>query len=405
MTCLGHTDSNLPILRASHIGRGRGNHHTASVSRNSQTTIYDSNSRLLQHASLVCYRNCQTPLQHCVSDLKMCRTLRRMLFLCVFVSCFVYIIGKLPGSRDTEEESSSHIHLGGPDSLVLKSSMYKSVPLKAFETNIQRATSHFDVIRMFLRNQTISNERLTQLINKDDKYTDLDKRDYDEFVNDDDYYTDDDDTMMQKAWDHFEEMKNGPFGQCSQPRPEVVRVRDITGDAHKMYFPKFTVLHKCRNITGCCWNESQECRPHAIQIVWRAFFVLSFNAEDDNVELLENSVDWVLFENHTRCSCQDLNPLPACTSRCPHPFFMSRPDEECICDCKDNSLECNKIKYGMTPLGTEEFECVKQGECMEPLCVVGQFDKRKGYCPGVEHKDIKILHLLQQEKHKRPGYR
>lgn len=75
-----------------------------------------------------------------------------------------------------------------------KSSMYKSVPLKAFETNIQRATSHFDVIRMFLRNQTISNERLTQLINKDDKYTDLDKRDYDEFVNDDDYYTDDDDT-------------------------------------------------------------------------------------------------------------------------------------------------------------------------------------------------------------------
>ncbi|XP_033743611.1 uncharacterized protein LOC117329668 [Pecten maximus] len=362
--------------------------------------------------------NCQSQaLCWCGSRIKMFRTLGRMLFLCVLVTCFVYIVGlkkaKLPPDSGNSEDGDrpASVRLGGPDRLLLEPNIYKPIALEEFERNILDLRTHYDVIRMFLVNRSLSDDAITKLIDKEENSDVIDdvgsqKRDYD-YYNDEWDYNDEERVVMQKALDHYEEIKTGPLGECSQPRPEIVRVRDFTGDAHKMYIPKFTVIHKCRNVTGCCWFDSQECRPLNVQIVWKPFITVNYNMDDDTVEKSTDSVEWVLFENHTHCSCQNLNPLPECTARCPHPFFMSRPHQECICDCKKNSIHCNKIKYGMAPLKHREFECVKRNECMQPSCAGGRFDMRKGFCEGVENNDLPILHLLEEERHspRYPGRR
>ncbi|XP_021367079.1 uncharacterized protein LOC110459240 isoform X2 [Mizuhopecten yessoensis] len=352
------------------------------------------------------------------SRIKMVRTLGKMLFMCVLISCFVYIVGfkkaKLPpGSGNSEDgDTTSSVRLGGPDRVMLEPNIYKPIALEEFERNILDLRTHYDVIRMFLVNKSISDDAITKLIYNEESSDVVDdvsgshKRDYD-YYNDEWDYNDEDRIVMQKALEHYEEIKTGPLGECSQPRPEIVRVRDFTGDAHKMYIPKFTVIHKCRNVTGCCWFDSQECRPLNVQIVWKPFITFDYNMDEETVEKSTDSVEWVLFENHTHCSCQNLNPLPECSLRCPHPFFMSRPHEECVCDCKKNSIHCNKIKYGMEPLKHKEFECVKRNECMQPACAGGRFDMRKGFCEGVENSQLPILHLLEEERHspRYPGRR
>lgn len=292
--------------------------------------------------------------------------------------------------------------------MMLEPNIYKPIALEEFERNILDLRTHYDVIRMFLVNKSLSDDAITKLMDKEDSSDVIgdvgsQKRDYD-YYNDEWDYNEEEPAVMQKALEHYEEIKTGPLGECSEPRPEIVRVRDFTGDAHKIYIPKFTVIHKCRNVSGCCWVDSQECRPLNIQIVWKPFITVNYNMDDDTVEKSTDSVEWVLFQNHTHCSCQNYNPLPECSSRCPHPFFMSRPHQECICDCKKNSIHCNKIKYGMEPLKPKEFECVKRNECMQPTCAGGRFDMRKGFCEGVDNRDLPILHLLEEERHSPRGY-
>ena len=47
-----------------------------------------------------------------------------------------------------------------------------------------------------------------------------------------------------------------------------------------------------------------------------------------------------------------------CEKKCPFPFIMERPGTECICDCKDDTLSCLKIKYGIEPLSEQSFRQV-----------------------------------------------
>lgn len=65
-------------------------------------------------------------------------------------------------------------------------------------------------------------------------------------------------------------VKDHPLGRCYEPTPEL---RHIPPEGNKLYFPEYTILHVCRNISGCCWNPMQECAEKDIEIVSKSFIV------------------------------------------------------------------------------------------------------------------------------------
>lgn len=69
---------------------------------------------------------------------------------------------------------------------------------------------------------------------------------------------------------HYLAVKEHPLGSCNDPTPEL---HHIPPEGNKLYFPEYTILHVCRNVSGCCWNPSQECGEKDIEIITKPFIV------------------------------------------------------------------------------------------------------------------------------------
>lgn len=76
--------------------------------------------------------------------------------------------------------------------------------------------------------------------------------------------------VAEQATLHYAQVFDHPYSSCHDPQPEVIY---IPPEGHIKYIPEYTILHRCRNTTGCCWDKSQTCTIKTIQIVTRTFFV------------------------------------------------------------------------------------------------------------------------------------
>lgn len=83
---------------------------------------------------------------------------------------------------------------------------------------------------------------------------------------------------------HIEEMANSPLGECKTPQPEIVNVIDEE-NKHRVYFPQCTVVHRCKNVSGCCGAANRECGPIRIEVIEKSFIVSQSSFSKSNLFL------------------------------------------------------------------------------------------------------------------------
>lgn len=209
---------------------------------------------------------------------------------------------------------------------------------------------------------------------------------------------------VRKANEHYLHIRTK--ARCKVPAARVIRVKDIYPDPSKEYLPRCTVLHRCGDSSGCCDSDAFQCVPSAKQEVALHFYILSVGKHGISYKT-GNSIEQLLFVNHTACHCQPVNDLPRLQQdpdthrpqvgiqlettnndhrskcrECPVPF-TSRVyvDGRCGCDCFDRQRTCLRIKRGRDPLPDVERRCVEANYCHNPDCEYGIFDPETGYCP------------------------
>ncbi|CAC5371695.1 unnamed protein product [Mytilus coruscus] len=336
---------------------------------------------------------------------KMFRTLGHCVLFVLFVfTCFGILYGNSTRQNKTLiGEGENEIELGGPSKFQVESHLSRGVSLEQFRTLSRKAKSFRDIYRMFIQKKNVTDDQIDKILTTRTFKGTIRKKeinydyDYDDPVNPIDA---DVQRVADEAFLHYLAVKEHPLGSCNDPTPEL---HHIPPEGNKLYFPEYTILHVCRNVSGCCWNPSQECGEKDIEIITKSFIVaeIQHSYKGDEVYIPDsNKVEVKFFKNVTRCGCKDLKPLPKCDKHCPFPFTKKRPGVECVCDCNDDTLQCLKIKFGIDPLSSGDFECVKSGRCMKPLCNSGTFDMRKGYCEGTPNPMLHV-HLSYRRSKRR----
>uniref|UniRef100_A0A4Q8K2W0 U32-Liphistoxin-Lsp1a_1 n=1 Tax=Liphistius sp. SGP-2016 TaxID=1905180 RepID=A0A4Q8K2W0_9ARAC len=193
--------------------------------------------------------------------------------------------------------------------------------------------------------------------------------------------------------------------RCRVPAPRIVRVKDYYPDPSREYLPRCTILHRCGEGSGCCDNDAFQCVASEMQEVALHFYTLTVGKQRVSSGMA-NSVDRLLFVNHTACHCQPINYLPRMQTpevhhplvggqrgssshhslskchECPVPFTQRiYSDGRCGCDCFDRQKPCLRIKRGREPLPDIERRCVEANYCHVPDCEHGVFETSTGYCP------------------------
>lgn len=288
------------------------------------------------------------------------------------------------GSSSSIVSESEKIHLGEEANIV----MHRIQPVKMsvfhqHAKNVSKYNRHDyrDLLRIFFKDPNVSDKEIDMFLERKTlkdilPEEDYSKRDYN-YMNDEAMFTEDPLNLAEQATEHYAQVFDHPYASCQDPQPEVIY---IPPEGHIKYIPEYTILHRCRNTTGCCWDKSQTCTVKNLQIVTRTFFVVDTFSDDT---ILPNQAEQLFLTNHTSCHCELLNPQPGCDQQCPRPFRKIRTGDTCACDCPgDRNLECLEIKWGIAPLNTDGFNCVKEHRCMAPNCQSGRFDIRKGFCPG-----------------------
>ncbi|GFR02472.1 vascular endothelial growth factor A [Trichonephila clavata] len=208
--------------------------------------------------------------------------------------------------------------------------------------------------------------------------------------------------------------------RCRKPVPQVIRVKDYYPDPSREYIPRCTILHRCGDFTGCCDSDAFHCVPSAIQEVSLPFYTLKV----DKTGLAGvNTIEKLLFQNHTACQCQPINNLPRIQDglknlqdgeedppvkskcrECPVPFTNRiYKDGRCGCDCFDRQKPCLRIKRGREPLSEIERRCVLANQCHIPDCEYGLYNIESGYCPRRHDEDQRPHHRRQKQFH--PNHR
>ncbi|GFV52764.1 vascular endothelial growth factor A [Trichonephila clavipes] len=136
-----------------------------------------------------------------------------------------------------------------------------------------------------------------------------------------------------------------------------------------------------------------------------------------------NTIEKLLFQNHTACQCQPINNLPRIQDglknlqdgeedppvkskcrECPVPFTNRiYKDGRCGCDCFDRQKPCLRIKRGREPLSEIERRCVLANQCHIPDCEYGLYNIESGYCPRRHDEDQRPHHRRQKQFH--PNHR
>jgi hypothetical protein len=77
------------------------------------------------------------------------------------------------------------------------------------------------------------------------------------------------------AYQHYLEFERSKLADCSEPKPEIVRIEDTYSDSIRYYLPSCTVVHRCSNTTACC-PRGYVCAPkkeNGIEVIDRFFMV------------------------------------------------------------------------------------------------------------------------------------
>lgn len=115
--------------------------------------------------------------------------------------------------------------------------------------------------------------------------------------------------MQDRAILHVNLMNT--IGLCRRPRPQIFYP---PATPQKIFYPRGTLLHRCADITGCCPNPGEACRPETIETVERVFFVNHFAfgqkfASGQRTRLkaptrnFTTTTEVLTFTNHTSCKC------------------------------------------------------------------------------------------------------
>ncbi|XP_071127181.1 uncharacterized protein [Mytilus edulis] len=348
--------------------------------------------------------DCNTLRRYSVKP-KMFRTLGHCVLFVLFVfTCFGILYGNSTRQNKTFiSEGENKIELGGPSKFQVENYLSRGVSLEQFRTLSRKAKSFRDIYRMFIQKKNVTDDQIDKILTTRTLKGTIRKKEiyYDDTIYDEANPIDPDiQRVADEAFLHYLAVKEHPLGSCHDPTPEL---HHIPPEGNKLFFPEYTILHVCRNVSGCCWNPSQECGEKDIEIITKPFIVaeIQHSQRGDEVNIPDsNKVEVKFFKNVTRCGCKDLTPLPKCDKHCPFPFIKTRPGLECVCDCNDDTLQCLKIKFGIDPLNGEDFDCVKSGRCMKPLCDSGSFDMRKGYCEGTPNARLHV-HLSYRRSKRR----
>lgn len=364
-------------------------HSCATCSERDSEKSYESqeNSREIPkrpHTYSLC-----TNWQYCrITKTKMLRLAVQCVIFILLACCFGYLFGR---SHHPSRTDSTDIVLSEAKNVIMKQYL-TPVSLEDFRKQVRGARSYFDIFRVFFKNKKASDKTIYDILEGQSILNSNHRRDFDYDPNEEeDYsyvldYRDEgyDHDSASQAYLHFDEVFQSEVGQCRDPRPEIVHV---PSSGREMYFPDYTMVHRCKDVSGCCWNEKQECGVKSFNIITRPFLV--FHIHPDGYVIPEGQTFTTkVFKNHTECECKHLKPLPSCERQCPFPFKKQRPGADCICECDEDTPACIEIKEGRQSLSEEDFECVKQGRCMKPQCQEGEFVMEKGYCPGVTHSQL-----------------
>ncbi|KAJ8297448.1 hypothetical protein KUTeg_023979 [Tegillarca granosa] len=313
-------------------------------------------------------------------------TVQCIIFI-LLACCFGYLFGR---SHHSSRTDSNEIVLSGPKNVVMDKYL-TPVALEDFRKQVRGARNYLDIFRVFLKNKKASDKTIYDILEGQSILSNIHRRDYDDNNYNDDYsyvldYRDEgyDHDSASQAYLHFNEVFQSEVGQCKDPRPEIVHV---PSSGREIYFPDYTMVHRCKDESGCCWDEKQECGVKSFNIITRPFLVFHIQP-DGNVQPEGQTFTTKFFKNHTECECKHLKSLPKCEKQCPFPFKKQRPGVECICECEEDTPACIEIKEGRQSLSEEAFECVKQDKCLKPQCQEGEFVMEKGYCPGVTHSQL-----------------
>lgn len=210
-------------------------------------------------------------------------------------------------------------------------------------------------------------------------------------------------TVIDKALEHVHEMMRSPLNECKYPQPEIVYVQDNEAK-NRVYFPSCTVLHRCRNVTGCCKNTSSVCGPRRVQIISKYFVVLDFASKNPTTTRLNTKmVEVRQFMNHTECECKEIIGLPGCRQSCPSPFKKTRVGLKCECECTKHHQNCLLIKDGLKPLHERSLVCIKNRDCQRPNCRYGFFNVNTGFCPRIQSGFNRNRRRYRQKKNRRNG--
>ncbi|KAL5011378.1 hypothetical protein ScPMuIL_009929 [Solemya velum] len=317
------------------------------------------------------YANCQTKTKREKSI--MVRVRRGILLLVLIAGCGAFLITQ-DRSGDIGHQEISHL---------LQAEFQKDVKLQAvskyeFERQLAHAKGFRDVFKIFLSDKNLSNSEVDSILRSRTLDSYLSR-----MTREDQYYNDEgdrfDEILAEQAFANYREMEDHPMGSCHYPQPEIVQVRA----PGKQYLPSCTILHRCRNVSGCCGDDAFECAVDSIEIVEKAFMVIGF--EEDAMTMTEDSVESKSFINHTRCKCIEKKGLERCDKKCPHPYDLTRAGTRCHCECPLDNIRCKKILSGRKHLHERELQCIKEKKCYLPTCDYGDFDVKTGYCPKIRH--------------------
>lgn len=213
---------------------------------------------------------------------------------------------------------------------------------------------------------------------------------------------------------HFLKIRND--ARCRTPGTKVIRVKDYYPDPTKEYLPRCTIIYRCGDDSGCCDNDAFQCVPRFVQEVALPFYTLHISKQGVKIG---NTIEKLLFINHTQCECQPVNDQPRLEEKvtsdaeikvhhsncreCPVPFYRREyPDGRCTCDCFDRQRPCLRIKRGRDSLAEIERRCVETGYCHIPDCEYGEYDVVTGLCPkrmdSEGHKKIGLKSLTSNHR-------
>ncbi|KAL3879025.1 hypothetical protein ACJMK2_031342 [Sinanodonta woodiana] len=319
-----------------------------------------------------------------LSRIKMIRFFCHCVLIIIVTSCAGIIINNSTNKHQNETSVNYKQPPSQPEKSlpIIRDIPFRSISIENFEKHLKTSRNPYDLLRIFFEDSNLSDFTIETIMKMKSKhiYSTKTRRnfaDYEYDENDDGYFDVDNYNSVLK---HMAEIDSNPNAHCRDPRPEVVSVVG-TGSTLRYYVPQCTVIHRCRNTSGCC-GPNKVCAPKMLQVVEKPFMVLDIN-KDGVVPRSKQFIVYETFVNHTECECRQLESLPACDKKCPRQFTMSRPHNNCECTCLLDNNNCIKIFKGLLPLDEKSLECIKSRDCLEPQCHTGQFNVRNGFCPTV----------------------